>query len=84
MILDDLQVYPTTILWDFMNEDPGWKLYKSFENKTVVFKKIAKSIHNVAWHMQLYVMNRLGKKNLRMNILNNLRNLFSSNHRNLL
>jgi len=78
IILDDVQIYSVTILRDFMKEDPHWELFKSFKDKTIVFRKISSSISNVAWHMQPYLMNRLAKKSFKENILNNLRGFLNS------
>ena len=77
MIIDDVPFYSVGILKDFMNEDPRWKLYRSFGNSTFVFEKVAESIHNVAWHMQPYIINRRAKRSLIKNILSKLRRVLS-------
>ena len=61
MIIDDAQMFSVAILKAFMQEDPRWKLYRSYGNRTFVFQKLQDSVHDVAWHMQPY-LDRLNKK----------------------
>lgn len=56
MIIDDAEMKSVSILTDFMRADTGWKMVKNFSGKTIVFKKIRESIHDVAWHMQPYTV----------------------------
>ncbi len=56
MIIDDAEMKSVSILTDFMKADTGWKMVKNFSGKTIVFKKIRESIHDVAWHMQPYTV----------------------------
>jgi hypothetical protein len=61
MIIDDAHLYSVSILKDFMREDPRWRLKKSFMGKTFVFQKVVDRVHDVAWHMQPYIVNRIDK-----------------------
>ena len=56
MIIDDAEMRSVSILVDFMRSDTGWQLIESFSGKTIVFKKMRASIHDVAWHMQAYAV----------------------------
>jgi hypothetical protein len=62
MILDDTHMISGSILVDFMKTDPRWELLADFNSKTVVFKKMVASVHDVAWHMQPYIVNALKKQ----------------------
>ena len=54
MVIDDIEMRSVSVLVDFMNADKGWEKLISFSGKTIVFRKITASIHDVAWHMQPY------------------------------
>ena len=63
MIIDDVQLQSVSILGDFMRIDSGWQLIRDFSGKTLAFRKIRDSIHDVAWHMQPFsVGKRVGTK----------------------
>ncbi|MEO5562359.1 MAG: class I SAM-dependent methyltransferase [Chitinophagaceae bacterium] len=56
MIIDDAEMKSVSILVDFMKVDSGWQMVNDFAGKTIVFKKMKASVHDVAWHMQRYTM----------------------------
>lgn len=58
MVIDDVQMRSVAILAEFMGVDPGWQLIRDFSGKTMAFRKIRDSIHDVAWHMQPYTVGR--------------------------
>jgi hypothetical protein len=69
LILDDLPMSSVSILKDFILEDVRWKFIRSFGNRTLAARKIAKSVHDVAWHMQPYISRRYGRRARIMNLL---------------
>lgn len=69
LILDDLQLSSVSILRDFILEDPRWKFIKSFGRRTLAARKIARSVHDVAWHMQPYISRRYGRRARVLNAL---------------
>ena len=69
LILDDLQMSSVSILRDFILEDPRWKFIKSFGRRALAARKIAKSVHDVAWHMQPYISRRYGRRARILNVL---------------
>jgi hypothetical protein len=68
LILDDLPVSSVSTLRDFILEDPRWKFIKSFGRRALAARKIAKSIHDVAWHMQPYISRRYGRRARILNV----------------
>lgn len=56
MIIDDAQMRSVSILAEFMQVDPGWKLIRDFSGKTLAFRKIRDSVLDVAWHMQPFTV----------------------------
>ena len=56
MVIDDVQMRPVKILAEFMSVDPAWELIHNFSGKTLAFKKIRDSVHDVAWHMQPFTV----------------------------
>lgn len=62
LVLDDLQMSSVSILRDFIREDDRWQYVRSFGKRTLAARKIAKSIHEVSWHMQPYISRRFGMK----------------------
>jgi predicted O-methyltransferase YrrM len=69
LVLDDLQMSSVSVLGDFLLEDPRWRLEHSFGRRAVVVRKIADSVHDVAWHMQPYITRRYGRKARLLNAL---------------
>jgi hypothetical protein len=69
LILDDLQMPSVSILKDFIAEDPRWQPVRSFGKRTLAVEKAVASVHDVAWHMQPYVIRRYGRKARLMNVL---------------
>lgn len=58
LLLDDLQLASVGILRDFLAEDRKWEQVRCFRGQTAAFRKIAGSVHDVAWHMQPYLTKR--------------------------
>jgi predicted O-methyltransferase YrrM len=56
MIIDDAHMRSVSVLAEFMSVDPGWKLVQDFNGRTMAFRKMRESIHDVAWHMQPYTV----------------------------
>lgn len=56
MIIDDVQLKSVRVLTDFLNVDTRWKRVASFDEKTIVYEKLVDKVHDVAWHMQPYVI----------------------------
>jgi predicted O-methyltransferase YrrM len=56
MILDDSHMRAVRVLAEFMVVDPGWKLVQDFSGKTIAFQKVREFIHDVAWHMQPWML----------------------------
>lgn len=52
VMVDDCALPGVAELKDFLDADQGWEAVASFEGKTVVYRKIAASVREVAWHMQ--------------------------------
>jgi predicted O-methyltransferase YrrM len=52
MLLDDAQMRSVSVLAEFMRADPGWEFVRSFEGKTLAFRKARDKVLDVAWHMQ--------------------------------
>jgi hypothetical protein len=82
VMVDDTDMISGSILIDFMKADPRWNLLADFKGKTVAFKKMVASVHDVAWHMQPYIVNALQKKEAServffRRILRKIRKLFS-------
>jgi len=75
LILDDINIEPVCIIKNFMLEDNNWSLHKFFD-KSCVFIKTGSNIHDTAWHMQPYVMNRYRQKDMILNIIINKLNSY--------
>jgi predicted O-methyltransferase YrrM len=56
MVIDDAQMRSVAILAEFMGVDPGWQLIRDFSGKTLAFRKLRDSIHDVTWHMQPFTV----------------------------
>ncbi|MGE0701926.1 MAG: hypothetical protein AB7O57_22700, partial [Hyphomicrobiaceae bacterium] len=54
MIIDDVHLKTVRILKDFMDSDPRWDRAAGFDEKSFAYRKLADSVHDVAWHMQPY------------------------------
>jgi len=52
MLLDDAQMRSVSVLAEFMRADPGWEFIRSFEGRTLAFRKVRDKVLDVAWHMQ--------------------------------
>jgi hypothetical protein len=64
MIIDDTQLPSVGILSEFLKADsPRWLFAKTVGGRTDVFKKIAASIHDVAWHEQPWVASHEQSRN---------------------
>ncbi len=73
LLVDDIHLISGSILVEFMQEDPRWQLLKQFKKRSVAFRKEADSIHDVAWHMQPYLMESYKRAN--KGIINRLRRI---------
>jgi len=59
ILIDDVQMVSVRVLVDFMAVDPRWQWLAEFNHKTYAFRKMTPLVHDVAWHMQPYVVNAL-------------------------
>ena len=59
ILIDDVHMISGKMLVDFMAVDPRWQRLADFNQKTCAFKKMTPLVHDVAWHMQPYVVNAL-------------------------
>ncbi|MEO6230500.1 MAG: class I SAM-dependent methyltransferase [Ferruginibacter sp.] len=60
MLIDDAEMKSVSILVDFMLADSAWEMVQDFSGKTIIFKKLKDSVHDVAWHMQPYTYVKTG------------------------
>jgi predicted O-methyltransferase YrrM len=60
MLLDDVQIRSVAVLAEFIAAEPGWKLVRSFSDKTLVFRKVQDKVLDVAWHMQPWTVRSPG------------------------
>ena len=72
MLIDDAQMHSVAVLADFMRVDPGWQLIRDFSGKTLAFRKVRESIHDVAWHMQPFAFHQLGGRTGAVNLFRRL------------
>jgi len=73
LILDDIEMSSVAILKDFMRQDPNWELLQWFERHAVAFRKLSRSVRDVAWHMQPFMTKPISRKARLMNALRRLR-----------
>lgn len=52
MIIDDVHIPAVAILAEFLRRDPAWERVHDLSGKSLAFKKLRDSIHDVTWHMQ--------------------------------
>jgi hypothetical protein len=69
VVLDDIEMSSVSILGDFLLEDPCWKLETSRVRRSLVFRKLCDSVHDVSWHMQPYITRRYGRRAKLLNLL---------------
>jgi predicted O-methyltransferase YrrM len=69
LVLDDIEMPSVAILKEFLVEDPRWRVELSLGRRALAVRKIAGSVHNVAWHMQPYITRRHGRKARLLNAL---------------
>ena len=62
LVLDDIEMSSVSILGEFLSEDPRWKLENAIPRRSLVFRKLSSSVHDVSWHMQPYITRRYGRK----------------------
>ena len=78
LLVDDVHLISGSILVEFMQVDPRWQLVKKFDKRAVAFRKEAESIHDVAWHMQPYLMESYKRAN--KGLINRLRRIKAGLH----
>jgi arginyl-tRNA--protein-N-Asp/Glu arginylyltransferase len=54
MIIDDVHIKTVRLLKNFMDCDTRWERVENFDEKTLVYRKLTNSVHDVSWHMQPY------------------------------
>jgi len=65
MMLDDSNLPAVRVVVDFLKVDRRWKFQAKPGGNTVVFRKCASGIHDVAWHMQPWNLTNAGTRSLR-------------------
>jgi predicted O-methyltransferase YrrM len=69
-VIDDIHLESVLMLVNFLKEEPRWELVWELKRRTMAFRKLSASVHDVAWHQQPYVSRRYGRN---ARILNALR-----------
>jgi hypothetical protein len=69
-MIDDVHLESVLTLVKFLREDhPRWEFVWELPRRTVVFRKLSTTIHEVAWHQQPYISARYGRKGRLLNAL---------------
>jgi hypothetical protein len=68
-VIDDIHLESVLTLVNFLKEEPRWELVWELKRRTMAFRKLSASIHDVAWHQQPYISRRYGRKARILNAL---------------
>jgi predicted O-methyltransferase YrrM len=68
-VIDDIHLESVLMLVNFLKEEPRWELVWELKRRTMAFRKLSASVHDVAWHQQPYVSRRYGRKARILNAL---------------
>jgi predicted O-methyltransferase YrrM len=62
MLLDDVQMASVSMLTDLLVEDVArWSVVERPGSRAIAFRKLVDSVHDVAWHMQPFITNRMAR-----------------------
>jgi predicted O-methyltransferase YrrM len=68
-VIDDIHLESVLDLVKFLKEEPRWEFVWELPRRTIAFRKLSATIHDVAWHQQPYVSRRYGRKGRILNSL---------------
>lgn len=68
-VIDDIHLESVLDLVNFLKEEPRWEFVWELPRRTIAFRKISATVHDVAWHQQPYVSRRYGRKSRILNAL---------------
>ncbi len=68
-VIDDIHLESALPLVNFLKEDPRWQFVWELPRRSIVFRKLTASVHNVSWHQQPYITKRFGRKARILNAL---------------
>lgn len=61
-VIDDIHLESVLDLVTFLKEEPRWEVVWELPRRTIAFRKLSATIHDVAWHQQPYISRRYGRK----------------------
>jgi predicted O-methyltransferase YrrM len=68
-VIDDVHLESVLMLVKFLREEPRWEFIWELPRRTIAFRKVSATIHDVAWHQQPYISRRYGRKARVLNAL---------------
>ena len=68
-LIDDIHLESVRDLVRFLKDEPRWEFVWELPNRTIAFRKLSATIHDVAWHQQPYITRRNGRKAKILNAL---------------
>jgi hypothetical protein len=68
-VIDDIHLESVLDLVNFLKEEPRWEFIWEWPRRTIAFRKLSATIHDVAWHQQPYISRRYGRKARILNAL---------------
>jgi len=68
-VIDDIHLESVLTLVKFLKEEPRWEFVWELPRRTIAFRKLSATIHDVAWHQQPYISRRYGRKARILNAL---------------
>lgn len=68
-VIDDMHLESVLTLVRFLREDPRWEFVWELPRRTIAFRKLSATIHDIAWHQQPYISRRYGRKARILNAL---------------
>jgi hypothetical protein len=68
-VIDDIHLESVLTLVNFLREEPRWEFVWELPRRTIAFRKLSATIHDVAWHQQPYISRRYGRKARTLNAL---------------
>jgi hypothetical protein len=68
-VIDDIHLESVLTLVKFLREEPRWEFVWELPGRTMAFRKLSATIHDVAWHQQPYISRRYGRKARILNAL---------------
>jgi hypothetical protein len=68
-VIDDIHLESVLDLVKFLQEEPRWESVWELPRRTIAFRKLSATVHDVAWHQQPYISRRYGRKGRILNAL---------------